>query len=54
VLLGDQEAACAGSRVRVCPLPGHPCLDTVAVADVVAAVDTLTQGHAAASEEVGA
>jgi ADP-heptose:LPS heptosyltransferase len=26
VVLGDQDAACAGSRARVCPVPGHPCL----------------------------
>jgi ADP-heptose:LPS heptosyltransferase len=41
VLLGDQEAACAGSRARICPVPGHPCLDAVPVAEVVAAVDRL-------------
>ena len=41
VLLGDQSAACAGSRARVCPVPGHPCLDGVAVGEVVAAVDRL-------------
>jgi ADP-heptose:LPS heptosyltransferase len=41
VLLGDQGAACAGSRARVCPVPGHPCLDGVPVAEVVAAVGAL-------------
>jgi heptosyltransferase-3 len=41
VLLGDQAAACASSRARVCPVPGHPCLDGVAVGAVVAAVDRL-------------
>jgi ADP-heptose:LPS heptosyltransferase len=41
VLLGDQEAACAGSRARACPVPGHPCLDGVPVAEVVAAVGAL-------------
>jgi ADP-heptose:LPS heptosyltransferase len=41
VLLGDQEAPCAGSRARVCPVPGHPCLDGVPVAEVVAAVERL-------------
>ncbi|MEJ5915808.1 glycosyltransferase family 9 protein [Pseudokineococcus sp. 1T1Z-3] len=25
-LLGDQDAACALSRARECPVPGHPCL----------------------------
>jgi len=40
-LLGDQRAACAGSRARVCPVAGHPCLDGVAVAEVVAAVERL-------------
>jgi ADP-heptose:LPS heptosyltransferase len=48
-LLGDQYAACAGSRATVCPLPGHPCLD-VAPADVVAAVARLTGSHARALE----
>jgi ADP-heptose:LPS heptosyltransferase len=42
-LLGDQEAACAGSRARVCPVAGHPCLDGVPVAEVVAAVERLTR-----------
>jgi ADP-heptose:LPS heptosyltransferase len=41
VLLGDQAAACAGTRARVCPVQGHPCLDGVPVAEVVAAVDRL-------------
>jgi ADP-heptose:LPS heptosyltransferase len=40
-LLGDQDAACAGSRSRVCPVPGHPCLDGVPVAEVLAAVERL-------------
>jgi ADP-heptose:LPS heptosyltransferase len=41
VLLGDQHAACAGSRARTCPVPGHPCLDGVTVAEVLAALDHL-------------
>jgi ADP-heptose:LPS heptosyltransferase len=41
VLLGDQAAGCAGSRARVCPVPGHPCLDGVPVGEVVAAVERL-------------
>ena len=41
LLLGDQGAACAGSRARTCPVPGHPCLDGVQVDEVVAAVDQL-------------
>jgi ADP-heptose:LPS heptosyltransferase len=40
-LLGDQEAGCAGSRARICPVAGHPCLDGVPVAEVVAAVERL-------------
>ena len=40
-LLGDQGAACAGSRARVCPVGRHPCLDGVAVAEVLAAVERL-------------
>ncbi|MET8181245.1 glycosyltransferase family 9 protein [Streptomyces sp. NPDC005336] len=40
-LLGRQDAPCAGSRARVCPVPGHPCLDSVTDTDVLAAVDSL-------------
>jgi ADP-heptose:LPS heptosyltransferase len=40
-LLGDQDIACAGCRARTCPVPGHPCVEAVAVPDVVAAVDAL-------------
>ena len=40
-LLGDQDAACRGSRARECPVAGHPCLTTVSPAEVVAAVDRL-------------
>jgi ADP-heptose:LPS heptosyltransferase len=41
VVLGDQTAACAGSRARLCPLPGHPCLAGVAPTEVTAAVRNL-------------
>jgi ADP-heptose:LPS heptosyltransferase len=41
VLLGDQDAACAGSRARECPVAGHPCLSSVSPADVLAAIDEL-------------
>ncbi|WP_051717575.1 glycosyltransferase family 9 protein [Streptomyces megasporus] len=39
VLLGDQRAPCARTRARICPVPGHPCLDRVTPQDVVAAVE---------------
>jgi ADP-heptose:LPS heptosyltransferase len=42
-LLGRQDAACAGTRARVCPVRGHPCLDTIEPADVVAAVEKLAE-----------
>lgn len=38
VRLGDQDAACAGTRARECPVPGHPCLSGVGPRDVVTAV----------------
>jgi lipopolysaccharide heptosyltransferase III len=41
VLLGDQTEACRATRARQCPVPGHPCLDGVDPADVVAAVTRL-------------
>jgi ADP-heptose:LPS heptosyltransferase len=40
-LLGRQDAACAGSRARECPVPGHPCLDAVPAGEVAAAVEAL-------------
>jgi ADP-heptose:LPS heptosyltransferase len=40
-LLGDQDAPCRNSRARVCPVPGHPCLDGIRPADVLAALDRL-------------
>ena len=42
VLLGDQDAPCAGSRARSCPVPGHPCLDRIEPSSVVAAVAALS------------
>lgn len=42
VLLGDQMIACAGCRAKVCPVAGHPCLTSVSVDDVVAAVERLS------------
>jgi ADP-heptose:LPS heptosyltransferase len=40
-VLGDQTAACRLSRARECPVPGHPCLTSVTVSDVLAAHDRL-------------
>jgi ADP-heptose:LPS heptosyltransferase len=41
VVLGDQGAPCAGTRVRECVVPGHPCLASVAPEQVCAAVERL-------------
>ena len=41
VLLGDQEAACRGTRARECPVPGHPCLTGIRPGEVAAAVTRL-------------
>ncbi|MBW3602582.1 MAG: glycosyltransferase family 9 protein [Actinobacteria bacterium] len=35
------DVPCAGCRAQVCPVPGHPCLGGVGVADVAAAVRRL-------------
>ncbi len=48
VLLGDQLAACRGSRARSCPVPGHPCLNDIDPATVVAAIAQLAQPGRAA------
>ena len=63
-VLGAQDAACAGSRARTCPVPGHPCLAGVTADEVAAAVrrlagappaapDPVTQGQAAGSPVSG-
>ncbi|MFI5845224.1 HAD-IIIA family hydrolase [Catenuloplanes sp. NPDC051500] len=41
VRLGDAAAACRESRAARCPIAGHPCLSTVAPAEVLAAVRAL-------------
>lgn len=41
VVLGDQEARCRASRARSCPVRGHPCLDSIAPREVVAAAEEL-------------
>jgi ADP-heptose:LPS heptosyltransferase len=48
-LLGRQEIACAGCRARVCPIDpvDQPCLATVAVHDMVAAVNALARDREA-------
>jgi ADP-heptose:LPS heptosyltransferase len=48
VLLGDQSAACAGSRARDCQVPGHPCLSSVGPDVVAAALDRLLRARAQA------
>lgn len=50
VLLGDEDAPCAGSRAVTCPVEGHPCLTSVSAEDVVSSVRTLTGGLAAPTE----
>jgi heptosyltransferase-3 len=40
-VLGDQQAPCAGSRARTCPVPGHPCLTGIDPHEVVCAVEEL-------------
>ncbi|MDU0315381.1 glycosyltransferase family 9 protein [Phycicoccus sp. M110.8] len=41
VVLGDQQAACRGTRARQCPVAGHPCLGGIRPQDVVDAVESL-------------
>ena len=51
-LLGDQNAACRLTRARICPVPGHPCLDSVSPEEVVAAVERLIGGVSSFSTHV--
>jgi ADP-heptose:LPS heptosyltransferase len=46
-----RDVPCAGCRARVCPIPGHPCIDDVTVDEVLAAVGRLA---GAARAEVAA
>lgn len=48
-ILGDQSAPCRGTRARVCPIPGHPCLGEVDPLAVVDAVDELAPRDPAAA-----
>jgi ADP-heptose:LPS heptosyltransferase len=54
VLLGDSSAACAMTRAKTCPVPGHPCLDGIPVARAVAAVATLAGSSPRPRQEVPA
>lgn len=49
VLLGDQLAPCRETRAVHCPVPGHPCLDSVTAADVVHAVAQLASATTGAA-----
>lgn len=51
VLLGDQHAPCAGSRARVCPVPGHPCLAGITAAEATAACLDLIERTGASRHE---
>jgi ADP-heptose:LPS heptosyltransferase len=51
-LLGRQDAACAGSRARECPVPGHPCLNGVEPREVLTAIEGLLAEVAARRELV--
>ncbi|HEU4676755.1 MAG TPA: glycosyltransferase family 9 protein [Motilibacteraceae bacterium] len=46
VLLGDQSAACRLTRARECPVPGHPCLDSISAAEIADAVAKLLAAQA--------
>ena len=56
VVLGLADAACAGSRARDCPVPGHPCLAEVRpeqVVDAVVAVRRRIAPHVDVGMEAG-
>lgn len=45
ILLGDQDAACRGTRARECPIAGHPCLAMVTGDETADAVEKLAVGE---------
>lgn len=49
VILGVQDIGCAGCRSRTCPIPGQPCIGSIEVDDVVAAVVSLTRASVGAA-----
>ncbi|MFC4533952.1 glycosyltransferase family 9 protein [Sphaerisporangium dianthi] len=54
VLLGDQQAPCRGSRARVCPVAGHPCLSSVTAEEVVGTVLALVTAQSDGAGRGGA
>ena len=46
LLLGHRDAPCAASRARVCPVEGHPCLDTITGRQIAEAVGQLAGASA--------
>jgi ADP-heptose:LPS heptosyltransferase len=48
-LLGRQDAPCAGSRAKVCPVAGHPCLSEVTAREVLDAVKRTARARAEAA-----
>jgi hypothetical protein len=42
IVLGDQDAACRGTRARECPVAGHPCLESITPEQVVEATGELS------------
>jgi ADP-heptose:LPS heptosyltransferase len=45
IVLGDQDAPCAASRARRCPVAGHPCLAGITAREVADAVRLLAMGQ---------
>jgi ADP-heptose:LPS heptosyltransferase len=41
IRLGDQDAPCRLTRARECPVAGHPCLDGITDAELLAAVERI-------------
>lgn len=39
IVLGDQDIPCAGCRARVCPVAGHPCVESVTPEAALKAVE---------------
>ena len=53
-LLGIQTIACAGCRARVCPIDGHPCIDSVTVDDVMSALRSLIASNSGSASRKAA
>jgi ADP-heptose:LPS heptosyltransferase len=53
-VLGIQDIDCHGCRARVCPIEGHPCIDSLSASEVADAVESLLAAPASSASPIEA